>query len=260
MKWRWATCLLVHQSRDIHACLDYSAQAQQQVTVPTSDMSPIPPPWTSLKMSVRRLLLICGFNAHLCLSVCLSSVDIILSGSAGHAFNEPQSSRKSEKEEQPKKKRKKCVAHISSQLVSTHQQSLSWLFDHKFIACVAGAWDTVLPSFLMSVWHREGNLSKHYDTVHTTHAELGKRKSSKKCTSAPRLLKVRCKCSSFFLRKRSAPTSVPAHTKSQSPCLLWTVPSAFSHQPSKIIPVRVKHWGIWTTGDVFAVLFSPSGI
>lgn len=69
-----------------------------------------------------------------------------------------------------KKKRKKCVAHISTQLVSAHQQNLSWLFDHMFIANVAGAWDKVFSFFLVSVGHREGNLSKHYGTVFTCRA------------------------------------------------------------------------------------------
>lgn len=67
---------------------------------------------------------------------------------------------------------KKRVAHISSQLVSNSQESLSWLFDHKFIAYGAGAWDTISPFCPVSVRQREGSLNKYYGTVRTSHAEV----------------------------------------------------------------------------------------
>lgn len=91
----------------------------------------------------------------------------------------------------------------------------------------------------------------------TLHVQSWKGKVKKKCISTPGLLEACQKCSPLFFWKRNTPTSVPVYSKSQSPCLLWTVPSAFSHQPSEITPNCVKHSGIWTTGDyIFCIVFS----
>lgn len=86
------------------------------------------------------------------------------------------------------------------------------------------------------------------------HVQSWKGKVKKKCTSAPALLEACRKHSPLCFWKRNTPALVPVHSESQSPCLLWTVPSEFSHQPSEITPICVKHSGIWTTGD--CIVFS----
>lgn len=60
-----------------------------------------------------------------------------------------------------------------------------------------------------------------------------------------------------FGKKKKKKEHTYLSPSSQLVCLLWTVPSAFSHQPAEIMPICVKHSGTWTRQtDSFPVLFS----